>query len=463
MGTIRTTPSQASAGLLTDRYELTMLASFIGEGIVGRRAVFECFARRLPSGRRYGLLAGLGRLLPLIEAFRFDADEVDWLASEGVVDAATAEYLREFRFTGDVTGLREGDLHFPGTPVLTVEATLGEGILLETLVLSVLNHDTAIASAAARMVTAAGDRPLIEMGSRRTHEESAVATARAAYVAGFASTSNLAAGYLHGVPTVGTAAHAFTLAHESEVDAFRSQVATHGPGTTLLVDTYDTEQGIRTAVEVAREVGASGPGAVRIDSGDLAEESRKARRLLDELDAVDTRITVTSDLDEYVITALADAPIDGYGAGTRVATGSGHPTAGMVYKLVAIEGADGRMRPVAKKAAGKGSVGGRKTVWRAFDEHGTLAWEVHAVDNAAVAVGAEDAHVAQVPLVRGGRTVHAPTLSTVREHAAGSLARLPLAAHDVSDGPAAIVPTTVTHDPETPDPETHTSTALQEA
>ena len=433
-------PRQLSPGLLTDRYELTMLASFIGEGIVDRRAVFECFARRLPEGRRYGLLAGLGRLLPLIEAFRFEADELEWLRSTGVIDEATADYLHDFRFSGDITGLREGDFYFPGTPVLTVEGTLGEAVMLETLILSVLNHDTAVASAAARMVTAAGDRPLIEMGSRRTHEGSAIAAARAAFVAGFAATSNLAAGWLYEVPTIGTAAHAFTLAHESEAEAFRAQIATHGTGTTLLVDTYDTTQGIRTAVEVARESGATGPGAVRLDSGDLAAEARSARDLLDELGARDTRITVTSDLDEFVITALADAPIDRYGAGTRVVTGSGHPTAGMVYKLVSIEGADGRMRPVAKKAKGKNSVGGRKTVWRVFDDHGTVVREIHAVDNAGVSGGLGDTHVAQVPLVRAGRIVHAPHLTTVREHAAGSLARLPLAAHDVSDGNAAIVP-----------------------
>ncbi|HXH80945.1 nicotinate phosphoribosyltransferase [Nocardioides sp.] len=462
MTTTRTTAPQASVGLLTDRYELTMLASFIREGIVDKPAVFECFARRLPAGRRYGMLAGLGRLLPLIEDFRFDAAEVRWLEEEAVIDAATASYLRDFHFSGDVTGLREGDLYFPGTPVLTVEATLGEGVLLETLVLSVLNHDTAIASAAARMVTAAADRPLIEMGSRRTHEASAIAVARAAYIAGFASTSNLAAGYLYAVPTVGTAAHAFTLAHESEMDAFRSQVTTHGAGTTLLVDTYDTQQGIRNAVAATREVhpDANGPGAVRLDSGDLAEEARAARALLDSLGATDTRITVTSDLDEYVITALADAPIDGYGAGTRVATGSGHPTAGMVYKLVSIEGRDGEMRPVAKKASGKGSVGGRKTVWRTFDDHGTMAREIHAVDNVAVhaETGEETMHVAQLPLMRDGRTVHAPPLTTVRTHAAGSLARLPLVAHDVSDGEPVIVPTTVL-----PTRTPAAATALQEA
>ncbi len=331
----------------------------------------------------------------------------------GVVDEATADYLRDFRFTGDIDGYPEGDLYFPGSPVLTVSGTLGECVVLETLVLSVLNHDSAIAGAAARMVTAAGGRdgrPLVEMGGRRTHEQAAIAAARAAYVAGFASTSNLAAGLLHGVPTVGTAAHAFTLAHRTELDAFRSQVAAMGKGTTLLVDTYDTPQGIRNAVE------AAGPelGAVRIDSGDLTEEAHAARALLDELGATGTRIVATSDLDEYVITALADAPIDGYGVGTRVVTGSGHPTAQMVYKLVAVaDSPDGPLRPVAKKSHDKISVGGRKTPYRRYDGD-LLVAEGYRTDgrvpDGAVAV--------QVPLVRGGEVVHAPTLDEVRDHAA---------------------------------------------
>ena len=340
-----------STGLLTDRYELTMLTSFVTDGTAEHPAVFEAFARRLPEGRRYGVLAGLGRLLPLIADFSFTDDEVDWLLGQGVVNEVTADYLRAFHFSGDVDAYPEGDLYFPGSPILTVRGTLGECVLLETLVLSVLNHDSAIASAAARMVLAAGGspqdggRPLVEMGSRRTQEESAVAVARAAYLAGFASSSNLAAGLRHGVPTVGTAAHAFTLAYPTEAEAFASQVATQGVGTTLLVDTYDTAQGIRTAVEVA----GAGLGAIRIDSGDLADESASARALLDELGATGTRIIVTSDLDEYVLTALADAPIDGYGVGTRVATGSGHPTASMVYKLDAVaDEPGGDLRRVSK-------------------------------------------------------------------------------------------------------------------
>ncbi|HJQ04152.1 MAG TPA: nicotinate phosphoribosyltransferase [Nocardioides sp.] len=411
------------SGLFTDRYELTMLDSWVRDGSAGHPAVFEAFARRLPEGRRYGMLGGLGRLLPLIEEFTFSSEEVDWLVAQGAISDLTAGYLRDFRFRGDVDGYAEGDLYFPGSPVLTVTGTLGECVVLETLVLSVLNHDTAIASAAARMVDAAAGRPLIEMGSRRTHEEAAVASARAAYLAGFASTSNLAAGLRHGVPTVGTAAHAFTLAHTSEDEAFRSQVEALGVGTTLLVDTYDITEGIRTAVKVA------GPelGAVRIDSGDLAEESAKARALLDDLGAVDTRIVVTSDLDEFVITALSDAPIDGYGVGTRLVTGSGHPTASMVYKLVAVaDSPDGPLRPVAKKAVGKASAGGRKHVTREYDG-ATLVAERTTLEPGS---GASP----QVPLIRGGEVVHRPTLAAVRDHAAAALASLPPTAREVAAG-----------------------------
>ncbi len=168
-----------SAGLLTDRYELTMLSAWVADGTAEHPAVFEAFARRLPEGRRYGLVGGTGRLLPLIAGFRFDADEVAWLEAEGVVDEPTAAYLRDFRFTGDVDGFPEGEVYFPNSPILTVTGTLGECVVLETLVLSVLNHDSAVATAASRMSVAAGERPLAEMGSRRAAERSAVAAAGA--------------------------------------------------------------------------------------------------------------------------------------------------------------------------------------------------------------------------------------------------------------------------------------------
>ncbi len=297
-----------STALLTDHYELTMLQAALASGTAERRCVFELFGRRLPEGRRYGVVAGVGRALDALERFRFDEPTLAVLAE--VVDGATLERLARWRFTGDVWGYAEGEAYFPGSPLLVVEAPFAEAVLLETLLLSIYNHDSAIASAASRMTRAAGDRACIEMGSRRTHEEAAVAAARAAYVAGFAGSSNLAARQRHGVPTTGTSAHAFTLLHDSEADAFRAQVRSLGAGTTLLVDTYDVAEAVRLGVE------AAGPdlGAVRLDSGDLGDLAHQVRAQLDALGARDTRILVTSDLDEHAIAALRSAPVDGYGA-----------------------------------------------------------------------------------------------------------------------------------------------------
>ena len=280
--------------LLTDHYELTMVSAALRDGTADRRCVFEVFRGGLPAGRRYGVVAGTGRLIDLIRDFRFDPDEIEFLRRTGVVDDRAARWLADYRFSGDVDGYAEGELFFPGSPILTVSGTFAECVVLETLVLSVLNHDCAVAAAAARMVTAARGRALIEMGSRRAHEEAAVAAARAAYLAGFRFTSNLAAGQRYGIPTAGTAAHAFTLLHDDEQAAFASQVATLGKDTTLLVDTYDISQGIRNAIAVA------GPElrAVRIDSGDLAVIAQQSRELLDSLGATETKIIVSGDLEE---------------------------------------------------------------------------------------------------------------------------------------------------------------------
>ncbi|GEA83198.1 nicotinate phosphoribosyltransferase [Cellulomonas gelida] len=350
----------SSSALLTDRYELTMLQAALRDGTADRRCVFEVFTRRLPHGRRYGVVAGTGRVLEELAQFRFGAAELEWLASERVVDDATLEYLAGYRFGGTVVGYAEGEVFFPHSPLLVVEGTFAEAVLLETLVLSVLNYDSAVASAASRMTSAALDRPCLEMGSRRAHEWAGVAAARAAVVAGFAGTSNLEAGRRYGLTTIGTAAHAFTLLHDDERSAFASQVDALGPGTTLLVDTYDVKAGVARALEVA----GSGLGAVRLDSGDLGVLAHEVRAQLDAAGAHEVRITVTSDLDEHAIAALAVAPVDSYGVGTSVVTGSGAPTCGMVYKLVAREDATGVMQPVAKASTAKTSVGGRKSAAR---------------------------------------------------------------------------------------------------
>ncbi|MGY1641433.1 nicotinate phosphoribosyltransferase [Geodermatophilus sp. SYSU D00703] len=418
------------SALLTDRYELTMVAAALADGTADRDCVFEVFARRLPHGRRYGVLAGTGRLLEQLPRFCFSDEDLVSLRDQGLTDERLLDWLADFSFSGDVEGYAEGELFFPTSPVLTVRASFAEGVLLETLILSVLNHDSAIASAAARMVGAACERPCIEMGSRRTHEEAAVAAARAAHLVGFTATSNLEAGRRYGVPTTGTSAHAFTLLHDDEVAAFRAQVAALGVGTTLLVDTYDVDQGIRTAVEVA------GPrlGAIRLDSGDLPTLATHARELLDSLGATGTRIIVTSDLDEYAIAGLMAAPVDGYGVGTSLVTGSGAPTAGMVYKLVERDGV-----PVAKKAEGKYSVGGRKNAVRRHDESGTATAEV--ISSAPITPRDGDRDLV-VPLVKGGTVLSSATpaeaLAEARAHHERARAALPQEAWALSRGDCAI-------------------------
>lgn len=391
----------SSTALLTDRYELTMLAASLRDGTASRPSVFELFSRRLSGGRRFGVVAGTGRLLSLVRDFRFGDDELRFLRDNRIVDAPAVKYLEEYRFTGSIRGYREGELYFPGSPILTVEGTFADAVVLETLALSVLNHDSAVATAASRMSIAAGERPLAEMGSRRAAEHSAVAAARAAYIAGFGATSNLEAGRRWGIPTMGTAAHSWTLLHDTEEQAFRAQVDSLGTGTTLLVDTYD----IRTGVETAIRVAGTGLGGVRIDSGDLPIVAAEVRAQLDELGATETRITVTSDLDEYAIAALAASPVDAYGVGTSVVTGSGYPTASMVYKLVARQDSDGSWVGVAKASADKASHGGRKAAFRTIEDGVAVSETVLVADgfeNLESPAGRTDGRPLQVTFAEGG-------------------------------------------------------------
>jgi nicotinate phosphoribosyltransferase len=412
---------------MTDRYELTMVAAALADGSAQRECVFELFARRLPDGRRYGVVAGTARLLESIQRFRFGDQELEALG--GVVDRATLEWLAGYRFTGDVDGYPEGELYFPGSPILTVTGTFADAVLLETLALSILNHDSAVASAAARMVSAAAGRPIIEMGSRRTHEAAAVAAARASYLAGFTATSNLEAERRHGIPTAGTAAHAWILLHDDELTAFQSQVKALGADTTLLVDTYDIRHGVELAVQAA----GPGLGAIRIDSGDLGELARQAREQLDALGATGTKIVLSGDLDEYAIAALRAEPVDSYGVGTSVVTGSGAPTAGMVYKLVEVDG-----RPVAKRSASKESRGGRKSVVRRYKPTGTAIEEVVHTSPIAPPVGPHD-RVVPIPLIRRGELVpDLPTLQQSREHLRAALVSVPWEGLKLSRGEPAI-------------------------
>jgi len=403
-----------ATALHTDHYELTMVASALESGVAHRDSVFEVFTRRLPAGRAYGVVAGMNRLIEAIGNFRFSDEVIEHLVTAGVVSSGPmTDWLANYQFRGDVTGYADGELFFPYSPVLTVEGSFAECVVLETVLLSVLNHDCAVASAAARVTDAANGRRLIDGGSRRTDPDAAIASARAAHIGGFDTTSNLEAGRRYGIPTGGTTAHAFVLAHATEKLAFQAQRKAMGVGSTYLVDTFDVEQGIRNAVEVV------GPelGGVRIDSGDLLDDARRARKLLDDLGALDCRIVVSSDLDEYRVTELeaADAPIDAYLVGTRLVTGSGHPTASMVYKLVSIADSDNDalpMRAVGKLSPGKVTIGGHKNVHRTLDADGF--WDGEMLSVLPVDLS-ETQHHPQVPLIRRGRVVASFELQHARD------------------------------------------------
>ncbi len=433
-----------STALLTDKYELTMLSSALRDGTAHRQTTFELFARELPAGRRYGVVAGTGRFLEALGRFEFD--DTALAAVRGFLDTQTIDYLASYRFRGDIDGYAEGEFYFPGSPVLSAHGTFAECVVLETLALSVFNHDTAIASAAARMVSAAEGRPLIEMGSRRTHEKAAVAAARAAFIAGFAGSSNLAAQHAYGVPALGTSAHAFVLLHAgtdregtpaerasaSERAAFRAQVESLGVNTTLLVDTFDITAGVANAVAVA----GTRLGGVRIDSGDLGVLARQVRHQLDDLGAKHARIIVSGDLDEFGIAALRAEPVDSYGVGTSLVTGSGAPTAHMVYKLVEVDGI-----PVEKRSSHKETHGGRKNAMRLSRPTGTIVEEVVYPEGRPPDV-AEESRLLTVPLVRDGEPVveedSQEGLATARARVAAGLRSLPWEGLKLSHGEPAI-------------------------
>ncbi|QTG74853.1 nicotinate phosphoribosyltransferase [Trueperella pecoris] len=438
-----------STALLTDMYELTMIDSAMKSGTAHRRSVFEVFGRRLPGHRRYGVVAGVGRALEAVQNFRFTEAEIDYLRQANIVSEDTLQWLADYTFTGDIYGYREGEIYFPGSPIMTVVGTFAEAVLLETVLLSILNYDSAVATAASRMTIAAHDRPCLDMGARRTHEWSAVAAARAAVIGGFVGTSDLEAARLYGIKPIGTAAHSFTLLHDTEEAAFRAQLATMGTDTTLLVDTYNVERGVELAVKVAREAGGE-LGAIRLDSGDLVAQAFKVRKQLDNMGATSTKITVTSDLDEYAIAALNAAPVDSYGVGTRLVTGSGQPTAQLVYKLVSRERSDGTMQEVAKRSDSKGSVGGLKVAGRTHDETGRATGEL-VVSAASWEQGLayledRDARPLQVKFIEGGVVADEYIARSSLAHAAqqhrNSRAALPYPAWRLSEGDPAL-PTTM--------------------
>ncbi len=420
--------------LLTDLYQLTMAAGYFHRGMTGAGATCEMFVRRLPRRRRYLLAMGIERALSYLEQLRFTDEEIAFLGTvPSLRDAMTpafAAFLRDLRFTGDVWAVPEGTAVFANEPLLRVRAPIVETQIVETFLLSAINHATLVASKAARIVYAAGlqiggsvARPaaeVMEFGTRRTHPDAAVDAARAAYCAGFVGTSNVEAGLRFGVPVMGTAAHMWTMAHATEEEAFAGYVATFPSASILLIDTYDTLRGARRAAEIARDK----LKGVRLDSGDLLALSRAVRAILDAHGCASARIVASGDLNEHRIAELraAGAPIDVYGVGTDLVTSIDAPALGGVYKLVELA-RDGAVTPIAKFSEGKATLPGAHQVQRFYDAGGQLARDVITLADEPAEPGAEPL---LVPVMRAGVRVAPSSLDEVRARARRSLAALPV-------------------------------------
>ena len=422
----------ASLALFTDRYQLTMLAAYAHGGLSSRRAVFELFVRRLPPCRRYLVACGIGRIVESLASLRFTSDDLAYLEADPFLGPAfrhrdVRAMFEGFRFRATVHAIPEGRICFPHEPLVRVEGTLAEAQLVETLLLSVLNHDTRVASKCARIVEAARGRDCFEFGSRRTHECAAVDAARAAYVAGFVGTSNEEAARRHRIPVTGTMAHAFVLAHaadhgeDGEAAAFRDFCATFDVPSTCLVDTFDTLRGVERAIEGA----ARSLAGIRIDSGDLASLAIKARTRLDLSGAPGARIVLSDDLDEYRIDAFTRAfiPVDAFGVGTMAVSTPDAPSLGAVYKLVAMEDASGKLAAVQKRAPGKGSSAAPKQVFRTPD----------ALDDV---IGIDGEALAGEPLLvrvfDGARVLGDHSAEAARHRLKGDLARAPASLRSIT-------------------------------
>lgn len=416
--------------LHTDLYQLTMLASYFHRGMHETPAVCEMFVRRMPPNRRFLVVCGLEQALDYLEGLRFSDAQIEALreipALRGAMSHAFVEYLRAFRFRGSVFAMPEGTLAFENEPFVRVEAPLGEAQLVETALLSILNHQTLIASKAARVVLAAKGRPVLEFGSRRTHGDAAVDVARAAYIAGFEGSSNVEAFYRYQVPARGTMAHMYVMASDDEEEAFRRYGELFSRST-YLVDTYDTLTGTQRALDAVGDDLA----AVRIDSGDLALMSKKVRALLKARGREDVKIVLSSDLDEYELARLDEAgDFDAAGVGTRLATSDDAPSLGGVYKLVRIGD-----RPVAKFSEQKITYPGAHQVYRhskdgrfSFDHLGMTEEKSYEF------VGAEPL---LVPVMAGGDVLHREPIHEMRRRAREGLERLPDALREIGEREAA--------------------------
>ncbi|MEI8296859.1 MAG: nicotinate phosphoribosyltransferase [Pseudomonadota bacterium] len=410
------TPPAVDSALITDLYQLTMLAAYRELGMADE-AVFELYARRLPERRGFLLVAGLEQALDYLERLSITPAELDWLASLGRFDAAFLDWLGQLRFTGDVYAAPEGTVMFADEPWLRIVAPLPQAQFVESRLINLLHFQTLIASKAARAVHVAGDRPLIDFGMRRAHgAEAACLAARAAAVAGFSGTATVEAGRRYGLPLYGTMAHSFVQAHDSERAAFEGFARCHPDRTTLLIDTYDVEAATREVIALVQR--GANIGAVRIDSGELAASSSRVRQLLDAAGCSTVRILASGNLDEYEIARLvgAGAPIDSFGVGTRLDTSVDAPYLDCAYKLEEYAG-----RPRRKRSWGKETWPGRKQVYRRFDADGRIVGDTVALETESV----EGVPLLQCVMRGGRRLAPAETLVTIAARTRASLGSLP--------------------------------------
>jgi nicotinate phosphoribosyltransferase len=424
------TMSPVTSVLLTDLYQLTMLQAYYEHGLTGQ-AVFEFFVRRLPRGRGFLMAAGLEDALVFLEHLRFTDEELEWVRNCGRFSRDFADHLEKLRFTGDVHAMREGTVFFAGEPILRVTAPLPEAQLVETRLINILNFSSLVASKAARCVLAAPGKLLVDFGLRRAHgAEAGLMAARAAYLAGFAGSSNVLAETRYGIPSFGTMAHSFIEAHDSEEGAFEHFARSHPRNVTLLIDTYDTEEGARKVVRIAPRLKDLGITirAVRLDSGDLAAHARAVRAILDEGGLKEVGIFSSGSLDEYRLRALlaSGAPIDGFGVGTHLTTSNDVPYLDCAYKLMEYAGT-----PRRKRSEGKATLPGRKQVYRRYDANGVMAGDVLTVEG-----DAQPGTPLIEPVMRAGRRLAPPeALEVARRRAAESLERLPAPLRALAEEP----------------------------
>lgn len=407
--------------LLTDLYQLTMLQAYFDQGMADT-AVFEFFVRKLPDSRNFLVAAGLEQVLDFLEDLRFTPQELDWLAGCGRLHSRFVDSLHELRFTGDVQAMPEGTIFYADEPILRVVAPLPQAQLVETRIINLLQFQTLVASKAARIRLTAPNKLLVDFGLRRAHgAEAGLLSARASYLAGFNGSSTVLAGMAWSIPLFGTMAHSFIQAHDWETDAFEHFARSHPQALTLLIDTYDTEAAARSLVPLARKLAREGISiqAVRLDSGDLAGHARQVRRILDQGGLTETTIFVSGNLDEYKLAGFiaANAPIDGFGVGTRMNTSADRPYLDCAYKLQEYAGVARR-----KRSEGKATWPGRKQVYRSYGDDGLMAADVLTTADAV-----QSGQPLLVPVMQQGRRLEkSPALDAVRDHARVELARLPV-------------------------------------